>query len=282
MLVLFMGILGVSTGAIFVRLAETHPFVKSAYRVTFASLILLPYALCFHRDELRRLSRRDVAFTLLSGFFLSIHFATWVTSLDYTTVASSVILVDTIPVWMAFINMAAGRGKPSRVMWFCITLSVIGASIVGYGDLAFSGKALWGDFLALVGGAMAAAYIFCGGEVRKKLSLAPYVALCYSACAILMWALVLALGLEISGFSNKTWLAILGMTLLAQVLGHSCYNWALGYFSTGFVSIALLGEPIGSAILAYFLFNEYPTGFKLVGFAILAASIILSAREEGV
>jgi drug/metabolite transporter (DMT)-like permease len=278
--VLTIGILGVSTGAVLARLAIAHPFVKSAYRVSFAALVITPIAVAFYRDEFRRLVRRDVVFTLLAGFFLSLHFAAWISSLDHTTVASSVILVDTLPVWTALINMASGRGKPSRGMWFCIALSLAGVSIVGQGDLAVSGRALWGDFLALLGGAAAAAYIFCGGEVRKKISLVPYAALCYGSSAVIMWAVVLAMNLPTTGFSRETWAAFLGMAILAQVIGHSCYNWALGYFSTGFVSISLLGEPIGSAVLAYFLFGEYPTGFKLIGFALLTASIVMSALEE--
>jgi drug/metabolite transporter (DMT)-like permease len=277
--VLALGIMGVSTGSIFVRLADTHPLVKCLYRTLFASLIFLPFAIR-RRAEFKTLTRRDLSLGLLSGVLLSLHFTTWITSLDYTTVASSVILVDLVPVWVALINLIMGKGRPSRIMWACIFLSVIGASIVGYGDFSFSGDALLGDMLALVGGIFAAGYIYCGGEVRHKLSLPSYAVLCYGSSAVIILASVLALGLEITGFSGKTWGALLGMALLAQVVGHSSYNWALGYFSTGFISITLLGEPIGSSILAYFLFGEYPAGFKLVGFALLIASIVVSARAE--
>jgi drug/metabolite transporter (DMT)-like permease len=202
------------------------------------------------------------------------------TSLDYTAVASSVMLVNTVPVWIVLINFATGKGRPSRVMRLCILLSVAGTFIVGYGDLSSGGNSLFGDALALVGGVMAAAYIFCGGEVRSKLSLASYATLCYGACAVVMWAVVLAMRLEIAGFTTETWLAFLGMAVLAQVVGHSSYNWALGYFSTGVVSIALLGEPLGGAILAYIMFGEFPAGVKLAGFALLIAAIVISARAE--
>jgi drug/metabolite transporter (DMT)-like permease len=279
-LMILVGVMGVSTSSIFVKLAAAHPFVKCAYRVLFASLVFWPVALAFYRDEFKKLGRRDVVLTLLSGAFLSVHFATWMSSLDYTTVASSLMLVNTVPVWMALINLLLGRGRQSPVMWMCILLAVVGASIVGYGDLSFHGDALFGDLLALAGGVAAAAYLFCGGEVRGKLSLAPYVAICYGSCALIMWSVVLALRLPITGFSLQTWGAFVGMALLAQVVGHSTYNWALRYFSTGFVSIALLGEPLGGALLAYFLFGEYPAGFKLVGFALLIASIVISARAE--
>ncbi|MDR1943919.1 MAG: DMT family transporter [Synergistaceae bacterium] len=279
-IVLLFGVAGVSTGSIFVRLADAHPFVKSAYRVTIASLVFLPFALAFNRNEFRNLKPRDFALTVLSGAFLAFHFATWISSLDYTTVASSVILVDTIPIWIALINLLLGKGRPSRTMWLCIFMSVAGASIIGFGDLSFSGDALFGDALALIGGVMAAAYIYCGGEARNKLGLAPYAVLCYGSCSVIMWGVVFIMGLDAAGFTADTWIAILGMGILSQVVGHSSYNWALRYFSTGFVSIALLGEPIGSAILAYFLFDEYPAGFKLAGFALVIASIVMSGRAE--
>jgi drug/metabolite transporter (DMT)-like permease len=277
--VLLVGVLGVSTGAIFVRMADAHPIVKSAYRLGMASLILVPIAVCFHWREYRTLSRRDVGIGLLSAAFLVLHFALWMTSLDYTTVASSVMLVSTVPIWVALINMLLGRGRPSRAMSLCIVLSVIGASIVGYGDVSFDRDALTGDALALAGAVAASVYILCGRELRMKLSVVPYVALCYGSAAVMMWCVALAMGLKLSGFSGRTWGAFLGMALMAQVIGHSCYNWALGYFSAGTVSVVLLGEPLGSAVIAYFMFGEVPTPMKLAGCALLMLSIVLTARS---
>ena len=277
--VLCIGVMGVSSGAIFARMAEAHALVKSAYRLGLASMLLVPYALAFHRREYRALERRDLLLTLLSGFFLAIHFGTWISSLDYTTVASSVVLVNTIPIWVAILGVMRGN-RPTPAMWLCILLSVLGAAVVGYGDLSFSGEALIGDALAVLGAIAAAAYITCGKEVRKKLSVSPYIALCYGTAAVVMWVVVLGLGLEIRGFSAETWQAFWGMALLAQVLGHSSYNWALGYFSAGFVAIMLLGEPIGSTILAYALFDELPSAMTLVGCALLMLSIVVASRNE--
>ena len=277
--VLCIGVLGVSSGAIFARMADAHALVKSAYRLGLASMLLVPYACFFHRREYAALGRRDFLLTLLSGFFLAVHFGTWISSLDYTTVASSVVLVNTIPIWVALFGVLRGN-RPSGAMWGCILLSVLGAAVVGYGDLSFSGEALIGDALAVAGAIAAAAYITCGKEVRKKLSVSPYIALCYGTAAVVMWVLVLALGLDFTGFSARTWQAFWGMALLAQVFGHSSYNWALGYFSAGFVAIMLLGEPIGSTILAYFLFKELPSAMTLAGCALLMVSIVVAARSE--
>lgn len=280
-IVLVLGVMGISSGAIFARLADAHPLVICAYRVGLASCALVPFALFFNRREYRMLGRSDSARTILAGLFLACHFAAWITSLSYTTVASSVVLVNTIPIWVALINFFRGAQRPSRKMWLCIFLSFSGAAVVGCGDLSFSGEALWGDFLAVAGAVFAAAYILIGKEVRKKLNLMPYVALCYSTAALLLWGVVLAMGLKITGFSQTTWGAFFGMAFFSQVIGHSSYNWALRYFSAGFVAILLLGEPIGSALLAYFLFDEIPAPIKFVGFALLLSSILFVAREEG-
>jgi drug/metabolite transporter (DMT)-like permease len=280
--VLAVGVMCISFGSIFARYADAPSLVKSAYRIGFSSLIVVPYALIFHRREYLLLSRRDFALCLAAGFFLAIHFATWIASLDYTSVASSVILVDTIPIWIALFNLAAGTGHTSRRMWGSVLLSVIGAAIVGYGDISFSIGALKGDLLAVAGAISAAIYIMCGREVRKKLGLVPYIALCYGSSAVFLWGAVLIAGYQLTGFSNVTWGAFVGAAVMSQVLGHSSYNWALGYFSAGFVGIMLLGEPIGSVILAYFLFDEIPMPVKFVGFALLMTAIVMAAKEESV
>jgi drug/metabolite transporter (DMT)-like permease len=278
--VLAIGVACISFGAIFARYADSPPLVKSAYRVGISAAITLPVALIFHRNEYHRLSARDIRLNVLSGLFLALHFATWITSLDYTSVASSVILVDTIPIWTAVFNLVLGVARPSRTMWFCVFLSVAGAAIVGYGDISFDRRALFGDALAIAGGAAAAAYIICGREARCKLGIVPYIGLCYATAALVLWAAVFAMGYPVTGFSSVTWGAFAGSALMSQLLGHGSYNWALGHFSSGFVGIMLLGEPIGSAVLAYILFGEIPTPVKFAGFALLLTAIVLAARDE--
>jgi drug/metabolite transporter (DMT)-like permease len=271
----------ISSGSIFARYADAPSLVKSAYRIGISSAIVVPYALIFHRRDYRALSRRDFALCVLSGFFLALHFASWIASLDYTSVASSVILVDTIPIWIALAGAVSGRGHMSRRMLASVFLSFLGAAIVGYGDISFSGGALKGDALAVIGAVTAAAYILCGREARKKLGLVPYIALCYGSASVFLWAVALAGGYPLAGFSNVTWGAFIGSAVMSQVLGHSSYNWALGHFSAGFVGIMLLGEPLGSSVLAYFLFGEAPTPLKLAGSALLLYAIVIAAGEEG-
>ena len=276
---LIIGIFAVSTGAIFARLADAPPLATAAYRLTIASLILTPFAFIYRRDEIAQLDRKDLIRTFIAGAFLAVHFGTWISSLSYTSVASSVVLVNTIPIWVGLVAFLTGE-KLSKLTWAALVISVIGAFFVGYGDFSIDPMALWGDFLALIGGIAVSGYVIFGRKVRQKLSLLAYISLCYGTAAVLLCITSLLSGVRISGFSSYTWLMLLCIAIVPQLLGHSCYNWALGYFSAGFIAVALLGEPIGSSVLAYFMFDELPTPVMFLGFAFLLFAIVIAAFGE--
>jgi drug/metabolite transporter (DMT)-like permease len=278
--ILIGGIIGVSTGAIFARLADAPALVTAAYRVGLAALILIPLAGWRVRDELRRLSLRDIKLAMLSGLFLALHFATWISSLDYTAVANSVVLVNTIPLWVGLLTPLITGDRIQKPTVISIVLSVIGGTIIGFGDFATGGKALWGDLLALGGAFSAAIYLLLGRNLRRKLSLLSYVAVCYGSAAVILWLAVLFLKLPITGYSTQTVAAFWAMALISQILGHSSYNWALKWFSTSFVAIALLGEPIGGTILAYIIFNEGLTWLKFAGGLFILSAIYIAAAGE--
>jgi drug/metabolite transporter (DMT)-like permease len=279
-LALLIGIMAVSTGAIFARLADAPALVIAAYRVGIASLILAPITWWKARDEILTLSKRDLKLAVISGFFLAMHFATWISSLDYTSVANSVVLVNTNPLWVGLLTPLIAREKVRRAALISIVISVIGGAIIGYGDFATGGKALLGDGLALAGSLCAAVYLLLGRTLRRKLSLLPYIFICYGSAAVILWIIVLSLGLPISGFSGTTVAAFLGMAIIAQIIGHSTYNWALKWLSAGLIAVSLLGEPIGSTILAYFLFDEGLSVYKFVGGGIILSAIYLAASSE--
>ena len=146
--------------------------------------------------------------------------------------------------------------QPARATIISIIVSVIGGSIIGYGDFATDSRALLGDLLAVIGAICAAFYLLLGRRLRPKLSLLSYVAICYGSAALFLWLAVIALQLPVSGFNTQTVAAFWAMALVSQIIGHSSYNWALRWFSTGLIAVALLGEPIGSTIMAYFIFDE--------------------------
>lgn len=281
-LALISGVLAVSTGAIFAKLAEAPALVIAAYRVGLASLILAPIAWWQARDELLGLEKKDYMLALLSGFFLALHFSTWISSLSYTSVANSVVLVNTNPLWVGILTPLISKDRLTLMTKIGIVISVIGGAIIGAGDFATGGQALWGDFLALLGSICAAVYLLLGRNLRRKLSLLAYVIICYGSAAIILWVLVIALGLQVVGFSSGTYAAFAGMALISQIIGHTSYNWALKWFSASLIAVSLLGEPIGATILAYIIFAETLTWTKIVGGSLILTAIYLAARGEQV
>jgi len=279
-LALGIGIMAVSTGAIFARLADAPPLVIAAYRVGLATLVLIPLALWKAREELFNLSRRDWMLAVIAGFFLALHFATWITSLEYTSVANSVVLVNTNPLWVGLLTPLIAREKIHKPVIVSIVLSVIGGVLIGWGDFAGGGKALYGDMLALAGSLGAAVYLLLGRKLRRNLSLLTYITVCYGAAAICLWIVVLILGLRISGYSSQTVMLFWAMALFTQLVGHTSFNWALKWLSAGVIAVSLLGEPIGSTILAYIIFNEGLTVFKIAGGIFILSAIYMAAVSE--
>ncbi len=278
--VLTLGIFGVSTGAIFARLADAPALVTAAYRLGLASLILVPLAAWRARAELRNLSLREYKLAIVSGFFLALHFATWISSLDYTAIANSVVLVNTIPLWVGLLTPLISKDRLTRATIVSIIVSVIGGGIIGLGDFATGSQALLGDLLAVVGAICAAVYLLLGRNLRPRLSLLSYVAICYGSAAAFLWLAVLALQLPASGYSTATIAAFWGMALVSQIIGHSSYNWALKWFSSSLVAVALLGEPIGSTIMAYLIFGEGLTWSKFIGGMFILSAIYMAASGE--
>ena len=279
-LALISGVLAVSTGAVFAKLAEAPALVIAAYRVGLASVILAPIAWWKARDEIVGLGMREYSLALLSGLFLALHFSTWISSLSYTSVANSVVLVNTNPLWVGVLAPVISKDRLTLKTKISIVISVIGGAIIGAGDFATGGQALWGDFLALLGSICAAMYLLLGRNLRRKLSLLAYVIICYGSAAIILWGLVIALGLQVVGFSSGTYAAFAGMALISQIIGHTSYNWALKWFSASLIAVSLLGEPIGATILAYIIFDERLTWTKLVGGSLILAAIYLAAKGE--
>jgi drug/metabolite transporter (DMT)-like permease len=277
--VLFLGVICISTGAIFARLAEAPPLVIAAYRVGIASVILLPFAFMKRRKEIGSLAKRDWTLLAASGVFLAMHFYFWISSLEFTSVAASVVLVNTNPLWAALAAPLIGdRLRPLTIPG--IFLSFLGASVIGWSDGIAGGLAIKGDILALAGAVMLTAYLFAGRMLRKKISLLTYVSLCYGVAAILLWIMVFATGTSCTGFSSFTWAMFPAMAIIPQILGHSSYNWALKYLSAPLVAVSLLGEPVGSSVLAWIFLNETPGPPVLAGGICVLAGIVLAARSE--
>ncbi|MBC8159334.1 MAG: DMT family transporter [Alphaproteobacteria bacterium] len=283
--VLLVALLAVSHGSIFIRVADAHPFVISAFRVGIAASVVVPLAFALRWRELRALDRRTLAYGMGAGCFLALHFITWVTSLQYTSIANSTVLVTLNPVWIAIVMTIATRARPSNMVITSVGLSVAGSIIIGCGSAgAGAGEgsnALFGDGLALMGGMCAAGYLMLGKLVRQAgVSLLSYVAICYGVAATLLWVLVLAMDLPITGLSNETYAAMIAMALVSQVIGHSGYNWSLKVFNPGFIAVCLLGEPILASTFGLIYFGEAIPLATLAGAPIIMTGIYLRARAE--
>jgi drug/metabolite transporter (DMT)-like permease len=293
--VLFFGILIVSTSSIFIRYAqqEAASIVIAAYRLAIASLILLPIALRTSKQELFQLKRSQVGLIVLSGIFLSFHFATWITSLEYTTVASSVVLVSTTPLWVALLSPIFLHERPTIWVVIGMVVALIGGLLVGLSEAcSLAGGGLvcpsaaglveesnfTGNLLALAGAMTGAAYLLVGRWLRPTLSLIVYITTVYGVAAIALVTMALLSGEPMSGFSAGVYLAFLALAIGPQLLGHTSFNYGLRYLSAAYVSVALLGEPIGSTILALLILKEVPTTLEVVGGIIILVGIYLASR----
>lgn len=296
-LALFFGILAVSTASIFIKKAqETAPsLVIAAYRLSLATLVLAPLALKQKRAELASLSRRELGLALLSGLFLAIHFAAWISSLEVASVASSVVLVSTVPLWVALFSPFTTKEPITRSVLAGMILALLGGAVVGLSDSCawrqgglvcpsaaefLRGPAFLADILALIGAIAAAGYLLIGRSLRARVSLLSYIFVVYGMAAIVLVGMMFAARQTPLGYPPLTYLWFVLLALLPQLVGHSTYNWALAYLPTAYVSIALLGEPIGSTILAYLFLSETPAPLKLVGAAFILAGIYIASLRQ--
>lgn len=291
-LVTLAGILLVSTASIFIRFAqmEASSIVIAAGRLVVASVILVPLALILNWQDFRSLTWREWGKGALSGVFLALHFASWITSLEYTSVASSVVLVTTTPLWVALLSPLILKERIRKWVMVGLAVSVAGGVIVGLGNAcqleagelvcqaqSFTGNAMWGNFLALFGAWMAAGYMLMGRQLRKKLDTIPYTALVYGVAALLLLVVVLIRAEPVFSYSGETYLWLLALGIFPQLLGHSIFNWSLKYISAAYVSLTLLGEPIGTTILALIFLRETPTLLEGIGGILILIGIVLGS-----
>ena len=274
-LVLFMAIIGLSFGSFLAKLSDAPALIIATYRNGLATLILAPFALTVCRNELKELSVRDVAAAFAAGVFLAFHFATWITSLDYTSVASSTVLVTLQPVFVvlgSFLFLKESVPIKAISVGF---LAIAGSIIIGLSDFRIGGTALWGDFLALSGAVLIAGYMLIGRRLRQRLSLTAYTFLAYGSCSLVLLLMDILSGTPLAPYSTQNWMLFLAMALIPTIMGHSLLNWNLKYLPASTVSVSVLGEPIGASILAGIFLNELPTGLQIVGASLILIGIYL-------
>jgi drug/metabolite transporter (DMT)-like permease len=280
---LVIGITAISTAAVFIRLAQgagAPSLSIAAWRLIVASAVLVPYAWVTQRQEVLGLDRRDLVLLAAAGLFLGLHFASWIWSLEYTSVASSVVLVSMGPVFVGLGSWLLLHERPSSRMFTGIALAAVGSITISWGDSGHGESQLLGDLMALAGAIMVAAYLMIGRRVRGRLSLATYIALVYGMAMVTLVTALMVTGQPMTGFSREAWGWMLALGLVPQLVGHSTLNWSLRYLSATFVAIVTLSEPIGSGILAFLILGEAVTQSTAVGGVLVLLGIFVASRAE--
>lgn len=283
-LVLAIGILAVSSASVIIlsARAEGVPAVSiAALRLSFASLALSPWVIRRAPREWRQLARRDFILAIIAGISLALHFAFWISSLDYTSVMSSVVFVSTNPLFVGLASVLLLRESIKRGTIIGIIVAGIGGAVIGVTDLEQAGvETLQGNVLALLGAATVSGYLLIGRRLRKQLSLVAYIGLVYSTAAIVLIAMAMAMGVNLLGYSGRGYLLVALLAAGPQLIGHTSYNWALKYVSATFVTVTLLAEPIGATLIAIPALNQVPAPIKVLGGALILAGIYFAAKSE--
>lgn len=284
-LVLFAGVLVASTASIMVRFAQeagVPSLTIAAGRLVLAALLLTPLAWARVGAELRALSQRDLALALAAGAFLAVHFASWISSLAFTSIASSAALVATNSLWVGLASLLLFRERLSAAALAGIGVTLLGTLLIGLSDSASSTQPnpTLGNLLALLGAATVSGYLLIGRDLRRRLSVLAYIYVVYSTAALILLVWAALAGQPVLGFPPYAYALILALALGPQLLGHTAFNYALSAISATFVAVAILGEPIGSALLALVLFNEAFAPLQLAGFVLLLLGIYLASRAE--
>jgi drug/metabolite transporter (DMT)-like permease len=285
-LVLAAGVAVVSTASILIRLAQAEgvpSLAIAAVRLGLASLALLPFALVRARSQWAQASIGHLGLAVASGGLLAIHFWAWIASLEYTSVASSTILVTTNPLWVGLASLAllGERLTPYALAGIGLSLAGTVLTFAAGAQSAAAPAPLLGNALALLGAVSASGYLLIGRALRGRLGLLAYIALAYGAAALFLWFAMLVTGAAVRGHSGIAWLLLILLAIGPQLIGHTSFNWALRRMSATFVALAILGEPVGSALLAWLIFEERFTLLQAAGFGVLLAGIFLAARGEG-
>lgn len=282
--VLAGGVLSVSMAAILIRLAQAEALPSlliAAARLVIATLILTPLVLRRHLPQIRSLRPRDMTLIGVSGLFLALHFILWITSLEYTTVLVSVVLVTTSPLWSALLEALFLRSRITRLVLLGLLLAIAGGVIISLppaGEtMQFGSQPVLGSLMAAGGALAVAVYLVIGRSVRSRLPLLPYIWLVYGAAAVVASLALLLTGTPVTGYSLQGYGWMVAVGLIPQLLGHSAFNYALEYLSATYVGIATQLEPVGSAIMAFFVFDEIPYLTQFIGSSIILLGVIVAS-----
>ena len=274
-----IAILFISTSAVIVKLASAPASIIAMYRLAFAILIMLPLVLRNYGDSFRQIKKSDWGFGSLAGISLAFHFILWFESLNYTSVASSVVLVTLQPLFAFIGTYLFFKEKLTLLAIAGGVTAVAGSIVISWGDFRISGMALWGDLLALTACAMVTGYLLFGQNIRKRLDLIPYTFIVYGIAALTLILYNVILRYPFFSYPTSDWGYFLLLAIFPTLLGHSLLNWAVKWVSVNVISMSILFEPIGASILAYFILGETLHTMQWIGGGIIITGLYLFIRS---
>jgi len=284
--VLLVGITSISFGSIFIRLSnDVPPIMIATYRLFFSAIILSPF-LYRKWNEFKKLDRKEWLLCVLSGVFLAAHFITWISSLQYTSIANSVVLVTLNPIFVGILSYFFLKEKITKNLVFGVMLSVVGTIVLTFsnfseGIVTTNGKMpVLGNLLAITGAVMASFYIIIGSKIREKRDLITYITIVYTVAAIILTIVSIISRLHFTGYKFSSYIYLILLAVLPQMIGHTSFNWALKHLKSSVVAITTMGEPIGATILAFIIFKETLNLWQISGILLILIAIWIASKKS--
>jgi len=277
-LTLSTGVCAISSAAIFIRMAEAPGITTAVFRTTISALLMAIIAQVQLGSGWWKLSRKELKVCSIAGVFLGLHFWAWMTSLEHTSVASSVLFVAMNPIFVGILSPFVTGDKLDRRLWLGIALAVVGSLIVGYDDLQNSSSAsVLGNALALLGALCGSGYLLAGRIARRTVRLQTYAAATNASASALLIPIAIAVQAPFLDLPTQTYLLFVVIAVIPQLIGHNSLVWSLKHLSPTMVSLVILAEPIGSGVLAYAVMDETPTQTKILGALVLMGGIFVAS-----
>lgn len=276
-LILFGGVLALSTSAIFVKIADAPSSVTAFYRLIIAAVTLIPIFLVSHqsRSEIKVLRKNQWGQILLAGFFLALHYLLWFESLNFTSVASSTVLVCLQPLFSLALDRFVSRKKIKSTALIGCTIALCGCVIIGAGDFQVNGQSLLGDILAFISAGVISLYFFVGENVRKEISAVTYSTFSYFFSAMILLIYILLRKESLWGYNGQTWLAFTGLAMISTICGQFVFNLLLKHIPASAVTMSILGEPVGTCILAVLILDERIVHQQMMGILTIIIGMIV-------
>ncbi|MCP4726554.1 MAG: DMT family transporter [bacterium] len=270
----------VSSASIIIRFTEAPPLIIAFYRVLLASLLIFAFQAKKTVNEIKVCDKNTILISAAAGLFLALHFASFIISLEYTTIANSVILVDSAPLFALLLSYLLFKESAKFMSVVAVIIALAGAVIIGWGDVSTDPELFRGDLYAVAGAVFLAVYLVCGRKVRSGISLTPYLVLVYGFAAMFLWLICMISGVEFFGYSGREYFLFTLLALLPTIGGHSLFLYTIKYLKAYVVNLGFLGELVGAAILAFIFFREAPVWYFYVGGLLIFGGLIFVIINE--